>query len=101
MRSFALQWSCPDARGRRVRPPACSFNQADGKIHCYINRDNPQAGTKIRMVYIAIDAGGAKHENVRGIEFGHGKRIVEDQTGARNAQEQTRKLRNLFAMMFV
>ncbi len=42
-----------------------SFSQTDKKIHCYINWDNPKADTKLKFVYIAVDAGGAKNETVK------------------------------------
>lgn len=54
-----------DGSGQISNEVTSTFTQADTKIHCYINWDNPKAGTKIRMVYIAVDAGGAKNENIK------------------------------------
>lgn len=54
-----------DGSGNVSEDVATSYTQADKKIHCYINWDNPQANTKIKFVYTAVAAGGAQDELIK------------------------------------
>jgi hypothetical protein len=54
-----------DGNGEMSKEVSNTFTQSDKKIHCYINWDNPKTGTKIKFVYIAVDAGGAKNETIK------------------------------------
>jgi hypothetical protein len=33
-------------------------------IHCFVSLDNPKVGTRIKVVTIAVDAGGAKNRQI-------------------------------------
>lgn len=54
-----------DGNGEMSNEVSATFTQAEKKIHAYINWDNPQAGVKIKFVYIAVDAGGAKDVTIK------------------------------------
>ncbi len=50
-----------DGNGEPSSEASNDFTQAEKKIHAYINWDNPKAGVKLKFVYTAVDAGGAKN----------------------------------------
>jgi uncharacterized protein YcfL len=54
-----------DGTGKFSDEVVNTFSQSDKKIHCYIDWDNPKTGTKIKFVFIAVDAGGAKNETIK------------------------------------
>ncbi len=45
------------------------FKPEDHIFHTVINLNNPTAGTKVRTVYIAVDAEGAKNQEIVQVEY--------------------------------
>jgi len=58
-----------DGNGQISEETTETFSQSDKKIHCYISWENPKSGTKIKFVYIAVDAGNLKNETIKEIDL--------------------------------
>ncbi len=58
-----------DGEGAISEEVTNTFPQQDKKIHCYLNWDNSKAGTKIKFVFIATEAGGAKNVTVKEVSL--------------------------------
>lgn len=78
-----------DGNGTMSSEVSNTFTQSEKKIHAYINWDNPKGGIKIKFVYIAVDAGGAKDVTIKEISM-----ITENelQNEARGAVKPTKPL---------
>jgi len=53
-----------DGSGKMSSEVSDTFTQSDKVIHCFVSLDNPKVGTRIKVVTIAVDAGGAKNRQI-------------------------------------
>ena len=53
-----------DGSGKMSSEVSDTFTQSDKVIHCFVSLDNPKVGTTIKVVTIAVDAGGAKNRQI-------------------------------------
>jgi len=58
-----------DGKGQISKEATETFSQSEKKIHCYISWDNPKSGTRIKFVYIAVDAGTLQNETIKKINL--------------------------------
>jgi hypothetical protein len=63
-----------DGSGKMSEDATTTYTQQDRHIHSYFNWDNGKAGTRIRFVYIAVDAGGVKER-----QLNESKLVVENE----------------------
>jgi hypothetical protein len=57
-----------DGNGQSSDQSTETFSQAEN-IHCYIDWEKPKSGTKIKFVYIAVDAGTLKNETIKEVNL--------------------------------
>lgn len=54
-----------DGSGSPSDDVVTAYSQADKKLHCYLNWDNPKANTRLKISWVAVDAGGAKNTVIK------------------------------------
>lgn len=58
-----------DENGELGENVVTSFKRSDKKIHCYVGWNNSKADTRLKFVWLAADAGGAKNYKLKEIEL--------------------------------
>lgn len=58
-----------DENGELGANVVTSFKRSDKKIHCYVGWNNSKADTRLKFVWLAADAGGAKNYKLKEIEL--------------------------------
>ena len=58
-----------DGSGKMSDEVVTSYTQADKKLHCSISWENSKPATRIKFIYIAVDAGDAKNETIKEISL--------------------------------
>ena len=53
-----------DGNGKMLDEASDTFSRSDKKIHTFIKLDNPKVGTTIRIVTIAVNAGGVENHQI-------------------------------------
>ena len=58
-----------DGSGKMSNEVVTSYTQNDKKLHCFINWENGKANTKIKFVYVAVEAEDVKNETLKEVSI--------------------------------